>query len=110
MLRRLGYQAAAYADGATALAAFDAAPERIDAVITDEVMAGLTGTELARKLHERRPGLPIILVSGYIGPMMTERALAAGIADILKKPVQSRDLAEALARVLRRERVSAVTS
>jgi signal transduction histidine kinase/ActR/RegA family two-component response regulator len=100
VLRRLGYQPAAYADGATALAAFDAAPERIDAVITDEVMAGLTGTELARKLHERRPGLPIILVSGYIGPMMTERALAAGVSEILKKPVQSRELAAALARAL----------
>jgi DNA-binding response OmpR family regulator len=41
-------------------------------------------------------------VSGYIGPMMTERAMMAGVDEILKKPVQSRALAAALDRVLRR--------
>jgi len=60
----------------------------------------LTGTDLARKLRERRADLPIVLVSGYIGPMMTERAVAAGVDEILKKPVHSRELAAALARVL----------
>ena len=77
-------------------------PERFDAVITDEVMPGLTGTELAAPLRRRRRDLPIVLVSGYIGPMMSERALAAGVDAILKKPVQSRELAAALARVLKR--------
>ena len=43
-----------------------------------------------------------MLVSGYTGPMLAERALAAGITEILKKPVQSRDMAAALARVLKR--------
>ncbi len=109
VLKRLGYEPLAYADGRAALAAFDAAPESVDAVVTDEVMAGLTGTELARELRARRPGLPVILVSGYIGPLMTERALAAGVAEILKKPVQSRELAAALARALS-PAVSAVTS
>ena len=41
-------------------------------------------------------------MSGYTGPMLTERALAAGVTEILKKPVQSRDIAGALARVLQR--------
>ena len=39
-------------------------------------------------------------MSGYIGPMLTERALGAGVTEILKKPVQSREIAGALARVL----------
>jgi CheY-like chemotaxis protein len=73
---------------------------RFDAVVADEVMPGLTGTELARRVRARRADLPIILVSGYIGPMMAERAQAAGVDEILKKPVQSRELAAALARVL----------
>jgi PAS domain S-box-containing protein len=103
LLKRLGYEPSAFADGAAALAAFNARPGGFDAVIADEVMPGLTGTELAESLHRLRPELPIVLVSGYIGPMMTERALAAGVGEILKKPVQSRDLAAALARVLRRE-------
>ena len=101
-LKRLGYEPAAFPDGAAALAEFEAGPERFDAVITDEVMPGLTGTELAGSLRRRRRDLPIVLVSGYIGPVMSERALAAGVDAILKKPVQSRELAAALARVLKR--------
>jgi CheY-like chemotaxis protein len=102
MLARLGYTPVAFADGQAALAEFDSGAERFDAVITDEVMPSLTGTELAELLHRRRPELPVLLVSGYIGPMMTERAAAAGIAEILKKPVQSRELADSLARALRK--------
>jgi PAS domain S-box-containing protein len=101
-LKRLGYEPVAFADGAAALAEFEAAPQRFDAVITDEVMPGLTGSELARSLRRHRADLPIVLMSGYIGPMMTERAVAAGVDEILKKPLQSRDIATALARVLRR--------
>ena len=101
LLARLGYQPAAFSDGHAALAQFEAAPERFDAVITDEVMPGLTGTELAHLLRRRRDDLPILLVSGYIGPMMSERAALAGVAEILKKPVHSRELAAALSRALR---------
>jgi PAS domain S-box-containing protein len=100
VLKRLGYEPTAFPDGAAALAEFEARPDRFDAVITDEVMPGLTGTELASSLRRLRVDLPILLVSGYIGPMMSERAVAAGVDVILKKPVQSRELAAALARVL----------
>jgi PAS domain S-box-containing protein len=102
VLTRIGYEPVGCADGAAALAAFEAAAGRIDAVVADEVMPGLTGTQLALALRKRRPDLPIVLVSGYTGPMLTERALGAGITEVLKKPVQSREIASALARVLRR--------
>jgi FixJ family two-component response regulator len=104
VLKRLGYEPVAFRDAAAALAEFEAAPQRFDAVIVDEVMPGLTGTELARSLRARRAGLAIVLVSGYIGPMMTERAMTAGVDEILKKPVQSRALAEALDRALKKGR------
>ena len=100
-LRHLGYRPEAFADAAAALAAFQAAPEAFDAVVTDEILPGLSGTELAGALHKRRPELPVLLVSGYIGPMMSERAAAAGIVEILRKPVRSRAVAAALARALR---------
>jgi PAS domain S-box-containing protein len=100
VLKRIGYEPVACSDGTAALAAFDIG--RIDAVIADEVMPGISGTQLARALRSRRADLPIVLVSGYTGPMLTERALAAGVTEILKKPVQSRDIAAALARILRR--------
>jgi CheY-like chemotaxis protein len=51
-------------------------------------------------MRRRRSDLPIVRVSGYIGPMLAERAHAAGVTEILKKPVQSREIAQALAHVL----------
>jgi signal transduction histidine kinase/CheY-like chemotaxis protein len=100
VLSRLGYEPVAFSESLAALAEFEAQPGRFDAAITDEVMPGLSGTELASVIHRRRPELPILLVSGYIGPMMSERATAAGVNEVLKKPVQSREIAAALARVL----------
>jgi CheY-like chemotaxis protein len=100
VLQRLGYRPVGFSDARAALAEFEAAPHRFDAVISDEVMPGLTGTELTRLLRRRRPDLPILLVSGYIGPMMTERALAAGVSQIIKKPVPSFEMAAALAAAL----------
>jgi CheY-like chemotaxis protein len=100
VLKHIGYEPVACSDGTAALSAFDNG--RIDAVIADEVMPGISGTQLARALRRRRADLPIVLVSGYTGPMLTERALGVGITEVLKKPVQSREIAAALARVLRR--------
>ena len=100
VLKHIGYEPVGCSDGAAALAAFDAG--RIDAVIADEVMPGLSGTQLATALRRKRADLPIVLVSGYTGPILIERALGAGVTEILKKPVQSREIARALARVLQR--------
>jgi len=102
VLKHIGYDPVACSDGSAALAAFEAAPAGVDAVIADEVMPGMSGTQLAQALRRRRADLPFVLVSGYTGPMLSERALAAGITEILKKPVQSREIAAALARVLKR--------
>jgi CheY-like chemotaxis protein len=100
VLKHIGYEPVACADGDAALAAFQAG--HIDAVIADEMMPGITGTQLARRLRRSRADLPVVLVSGYTGPMLTERALAAGITEVLKKPVQSREIAAALARAFKR--------
>ncbi len=102
VLAQLGYEAAAFTDGREALAAFELAPEAFHVVVTDEVMPVLTGTEIARRVRRLRPDLPVVLMSGYSGPILTQRALGAGVSELLKKPVQSRELATALARALRR--------
>jgi nitrogen-specific signal transduction histidine kinase/CheY-like chemotaxis protein len=102
VLSRLGYEPVSFSDSHVALAAFEAAPGNFDVVLTDDLMPGLTGTELARVVRLRRPELPIVLVTGYSGPLLTQQALAAGVTELLTKPLQSRTIAMALARVLHR--------
>lgn len=62
-------------------------PERFDLVITDLLMPELTGVELARKVWEVRPRLPIILMTGYSEAMEEQDAMAMGFAKLLRKPV-----------------------
>ena len=100
VLSRLGYEPVSFSDGHAALAAFEAAPARFDAVVTDEVMPGLTGTGVASVVRRRRPDVPIVLMSGYSGPLLTQRALGAGVSELLIKPLQPREIATTLARLL----------
>jgi signal transduction histidine kinase/ActR/RegA family two-component response regulator len=101
-LAGLGYEPVGFDSSAAALQAFRLAPQRFDLVLTDENMPGLSGTEFTRELRQVRPGIPVVLMSGYGGAQLAERAAAAGVVEVLRKPLQRRDLAEALARTLRR--------
>jgi signal transduction histidine kinase len=100
-LAALGYEPAGFDSSVAALEAFRAEPGRYDLVLTDETMPDLNGVELAREMRRVRPELPIVLMSGYSGAQLTERARAVGVAELLHKPLVRRDIAEALARVLR---------
>ena len=99
-LAGLGYEPAGFDSSVAALQAFRADPLRFDLVLTDETMPDLSGTELARELRRLRPEIPIVLMSGYSGARLTERAHAVGVSDLLRKPLVSRDIAEPLARAL----------
>jgi CheY-like chemotaxis protein len=102
MLAALGYEPAGFSRAGDALAEFHADPARFDAVVIDHLMPGMTGIELARHLRETVPDIPIVLVSGYTGPLLTQEALSAGVDQILTKPLDFRQLAEAMARALLR--------
>jgi PAS domain S-box-containing protein len=101
ILAESGYEPAGFDSSTAALAAFQADPERFDLILTDEAMPDLTGTELAREFRRQRPEIPIILVSGHSGTQLAKVAAAIGINELLCKPLQRRELAESLARVLR---------
>ena len=100
MLAGLGYDSEGHADPVAALQAARANPGRYAAVMTDEVMPVLTGTELARELRSIRRDLPIILVTGYGGALLAARASDAGITRVLGKPLQRAELARALRLIL----------
>jgi CheY-like chemotaxis protein len=97
---QLGYEPVGFDSSSAALEAFRAKPQRFDAVLTDEAMPDLVGTEFAREIRRLRPAIPIILMSGYGGTQLTNRAAEIGVNEVLRKPLHRRDLAEALARVL----------
>lgn len=64
-------------------------------------MPELTGARLAAQVHPLRPELPILLMTGYSGAVLSQQACDAGIREILKKPLQSREIAESIVRQLR---------
>ncbi len=100
LVSRLGYDPAPFYDPRAALAALETTPDAYDLVLTDEMMPGLTGTALARAAKKTRSALPVILISGQADAPLMQAALEAGVREVLRKPVQSRELAAALARVL----------
>jgi CheY-like chemotaxis protein len=99
-LARLGYEPVGFDSSVAALEAFRAEPTRFDLVLADETMPDLTGTELAREIRQLRPEISIILMSGYGGSLLNERAHAAGVIEVLRKPLVRRDIAEPIARAL----------
>ena len=108
-LAALGYEPVGFDSSMAALQAFRAEPQRFDLVLTDQTMPDLSGVDLAREIRRVRPELPVVLMSGYSGAQIAERARAAGVADLLRKPLVRRDIAEALGRALRRPKCSTST-
>jgi PAS domain S-box-containing protein len=96
----LGYEPVGFMSSNAALRAFRAEPQRFDLVLTDESMPDLPGTELAREIRRMRPNMPVIVMSGYGGSQLANRAAEIGVNAVLRKPLHNRELAEALARIL----------
>ena len=77
VLRGAGYRVLEAAHGEEALAVAAAAEARIDVLVTDVVMPGLGGVELAERVAERDPGVRIVYMSGY---PQSHLAAAGGLA------------------------------
>lgn len=101
VLTALGYSVDAFTSVSEALAAFMEAPQSYQLVITDQAMPEMTGMELAARLHELRPDLPIILTTGYVHTYGQEQLARAGIARCLSKPYFAVDLSREIATILR---------
>ena len=100
MLEHLGYQVTASTDSQEALAVFAQHPDNFDLVITDMTMPHMTGDRLAQKLIDIKPGLPIILCTGFNESITEEKALSMGIQKFVMKPVVKNELASTIRAVL----------
>jgi PAS domain S-box-containing protein len=95
-LSMLGYEAEVATQPLAALEMVRADPSRFALVITDQTMPGLTGLDFARQLLQIRPGLPILLMTGFSLMVTEEKVRAAGIRQLLYKPANVRALATAI--------------
>jgi two-component system, cell cycle sensor histidine kinase and response regulator CckA len=94
-----GFQVLDAANGREALAVAAAEP-RLDAVLTDLAMPEFGGRELARRLRESRPDLPVVFMSGYSEDEVTRRGLLEGGVPFLEKPLAPEVLARTMREVL----------
>ena len=99
MLEHLGHRVIVTSSGALALETLRSEPQ-IDLVITDQVMPGMTGLELARRMRQIRPELPIILATGYSD--LAQRRADPAITT-LDKPYHLEKLAAVIARAMARD-------
>jgi|GEM_PF-1216796 len=103
MLEKLGYRITARTSGPDALHAFKANSGNFDLVISDRSMPNMTGEQLARKLIAIKPGIPIIICSGFSDEKDVQRGKAMGVRGFLMKPVTIGELAEMVRKVLDEE-------
>jgi hypothetical protein len=100
ILTRSGYEVRSAADPQTALKLCQEGQFEMDALLTDVIMPGMSGTQLAAELWRTRPGLPVLFMSGYTsGPAPGGQALPAE-APLLHKPFQTDQLLAALHQLL----------
>jgi signal transduction histidine kinase/CheY-like chemotaxis protein len=102
-LAEAGFEVCEAANGQEALSVAAAEP-RLDAVLTDLAMPVIGGRELARRLQQQRPGLPVVFMSGYTDDEVVRRGLLERGVSFLEKPFSSEVLARTLQQVLQRER------
>jgi CheY-like chemotaxis protein len=98
MLEQSGYDVVAAGSSAEALELAESNP-LLDVAVTDVVMPGMSGTGFAQLLHDRRPDLPVLYISGY---PLTDSDELAPQDTLLQKPFSAAELGQALRGVLER--------
>jgi PAS domain S-box-containing protein len=107
MLKTLGYEPVAFTDSLRALEAFEADPDAFEAVISDYTMPGLDGLRLAARVRELRGDIPIIIASGYAGPVEIAAVEKLGSAAFMPKPFGLDAMAQRLRALLAETGVAA---
>ncbi|MGD8991193.1 MAG: response regulator [Desulfobacterales bacterium] len=100
MLENLGYKVTARTNSVEALKEFSEQPNQYDLVITDMTMPHMNGDELAQKLLNVKPDIPVILCTGFNEDITEEKALEMGIQKFIMKPVLKNDLATTIRSLL----------
>ena len=100
VLAPLGYRVLTTASGDEALKTSDSFPGHVDLLLTDVVMPGMNGRQLAEVMRTRRPGIKVLFMSGYTqDALSTQGILEPGVA-LIHKPLRAGTLARQIRQVL----------
>jgi two-component system cell cycle sensor histidine kinase/response regulator CckA len=100
ILTGLGYDVVGRTSSVEALELFRTCPERFDLIVTDMTMPNMTGIELAKKLLQLKPDIPIIICTGFSETSTAENVKSIGVKDLIMKPFVRRQIAESIRRTL----------
>jgi PAS domain S-box-containing protein len=100
ILRKYGYQVISASDGDEAQRYCEAHPQRIDLLLTDVVMPGISGPELARRLQRIRPEMKVLCMSGYTDELGRARGEHDAEIAYLQKPFTAEALAARVRHVI----------
>ena len=96
-LERAGYEVTACADGDEAAAVLD---QDWDLLLTDIVMPGLDGIEVARQAAARHPGLRIMFITGFAAVALAAGESAPAGSKVLSKPIHLREIVHEVDRMI----------
>ncbi len=104
-LRKAGFSVDDFADGTSALQAFD--PDRHEVVVTDLKMPGVPGQEVLATIRKRAPEVPVIVITAFGGVDVAVEAMRAGAFHFLEKPFSRDALVMTVERALETRRLRA---
>ncbi len=102
-LREFGYRVLEAADGQQALTVFVEAGGAVDLLITDVIMPGIHGDEVARQLRHDHPELPVLYISGHTFDMSAKELARDSNSVFMQKPFRQGALVRAVRELLDRE-------
>ncbi len=100
MLEKLGYWVTIKTSSIEALEYFRENHHHFDMLITDMTMPGITGLQLAREIHRIRPGIPVVLCTGFSEEINEENFKSRGISAFVMKPIVREQIARVIREVL----------
>jgi CheY-like chemotaxis protein/two-component sensor histidine kinase len=100
MLENLGYTVTIKSDSLSALEEFKNNPKRYSLLVTDQNMPKIPGTELASRMKEIRPGLKVIIITGYADNLSEDMLSQSGISEVILKPMRLDDFSKIIRKVL----------
>ena len=91
-LARMGYRVLSVPDGDAAVRALESTTSPVDIVVTDVIMPGMDGVQLAEEVRSRWPATRVLFISGYAGDRLAARGLVSDDQLLLHKPFTLREL------------------